>query len=258
MVDVLQTKKLLYQVSSDYGTYRVIDMMYNGRPSRLLFGDDKSPQSGIALDQDLEMLFDYNQRFMEITASLRPSRVLVIGGGAFSFPTALVERSQDVIVDVVEIDPVLPKIARKFFYLKKHPNLNIVIGDGRQFIEQSQASYDLIVVDAFSGMDIPQRLLSVEAAKAYKKVLAPSGVIALNFISAYHTPKPQLAHQLLATFGVEFASVELYPAEYASRVRIADNLVMVASDNPMPNLDYLQSASLSPLVGMTAQVIHDH
>lgn len=257
MVVVMKLRKLLYTTSSQYGNYRVVEMMYNGRPSRLLFGDDASPQSGIALDDDSEALFDYNQRFMEIVVSLQPRKILVIGGGAFSLPVAIIERFPDVTIDVVEIDPVLPDIARQFFDLRDQPGLNIIIQDGRDILNQSRGDYDLIVVDAFSGMDIPRQLLSVQAARQYQKNLAPEGVMALNFISAYHVANPQLAHRLQATFDPVFSSVELYPSEGDGRVKDSDNIVLVASDKLVPSLDYLQSSSLSRLVGMRAEVIND-
>lgn len=257
MGNVSKTKQLLYQAGSAFGRYRIIEMIYTGRPARLLFGEDASPQTGIALDESAELLFNYNQRFLEIAASLRPRRVLVIGGGAFSFPMALVERAPDLIVDVVEIDGLLPDLARRFFGLKKHPHLNIFIEDGRKYLEQTTQKYDLIVVDAFAGMDIPHQLISIEAARQYQNHLTPGGVMALNFISAYHVTKPQLAHHLQATFEEAFSSVELYPAEYVGRLKQSDNIVMVASQDMMPNLDYLQSNSLAPLVGMQADIIHD-
>lgn len=233
-------------------------MTYNDRPARLLFGDDDSPQSGIALDEDLELLFDYNQRFMEIAASVQLKKVLIIGGGAFSLPTALVQRFAGIHVDVVEIDPLLPDLARRFFNLSNHPNLSIYIEDGRDFLGRTTTEYDLIIVDAFSGLDVPKSLLSVEAARLYRSKLTDKGLVSINFISAYHVTKPDLAHQLQATFDGVFNGVEIYPADHTnSRITVSDNLVLVASGDLMPSLDYLHSAPLSPLIGVDAQAIHD-
>ena len=241
---VFKRNKLLHRETSQYGTYRVIDMMYNGRPSRMLFGDDKSPQSGISLDDSAELLFDYNQRFIEIVASVRPQKVLVIGGGAFSLPMAIIERFDDITVDVVEIDPVLVDISKQYFNLTNSPRLNIHVTDGRQFIEDVKSKYDLIIIDAFSGLDIPSSLVSVEAAKLYKSALSPGGAVALNFISAYHTTKPALAHRLIATFEPIFSNVEIFPAEYSARVKKPDNLILIATDGNTLQLDYFQSASI--------------
>lgn len=232
-------------------------MTYDGRPARLLYGDDKSPQSGVALDDSAELLFDYNQRFMEIAMSVRPQKVLVIGGGAFSLPVALVERFPDVAVDAVEIDQILPNIARQFFDLTDNPRLNIIIADGREFIEATTSTYDMIIIDAFSGLKIPTSLLSIEAVRLYKSALNPGGLVAINIISAYHKKKPTLAHRLLATLETAFANVEAYPADYdGRRVTTADNLVLTASDNVALDFPYLQSAALEPRAGQAGPV-HD-
>lgn len=254
---MLKSKVVLNKLSTSYGNYEVVEMTYDGRPARLLYGDDESPQSGIALDNKPELLFDYNQRFMEIAASLEPQSVLVIGGGGFTLPTALVERFSSLEATVVELDPSLPEVARKYFNLKPGPRLNVIVGDGRDFLAESNDKYDLIIVDAFSGMDVPKKMISLEAARLYHKNLAPDGVMAINFISSYHGFRLALAHQLIATFSKVFASVETYPSEYSGRVVIPDNLIMVVSKNTMPNLDYLQSAGLMPLIGVEAKILYD-
>ncbi len=116
--------------------YRVIDGRYNGRPARILFGDNASPQSGLALDDDPELLFNYNQRFLEIAISIQPRSALVIGGGAFTLPRALLDHFPNLKLDVVEVDPVLPPLARQFFGLPETERLMVYSQDGRQFINQ--------------------------------------------------------------------------------------------------------------------------
>lgn len=82
--------KIIYNGTSKLSHYRIIDRVYNDRPSRLLLSGDKgAPQSGLALDDQTELLFDYNQRLFEVALSLEPKSVLVIGGGAFTLPRAL-------------------------------------------------------------------------------------------------------------------------------------------------------------------------
>lgn len=246
---------MLHQASSDFGNYRVAEMTYNDRPARLLFGDDKSPQSGIALDNDPELLFDYNQRFMEIAFSMQPKRILVIGGGAFSLPVALASRLQAAVIDVVEIDPLLPELARQYFNLKDQP-INIFVDDGRNFLEKNNTKYDLIIVDAFSGLDIPRSLLSVAAIKLYNAALLPAGLVTINLISAFHTPKPQLAHQLIETFKTAFKQIKIYPADHYANLAVSDNLILTASHKPL-DLPYLQAVSLTNKKPLSADIIYD-
>lgn len=238
--------RILYDKKTDYSRYRVIDRIYNDRPSRLLVGDQSAPQSGMALDDDPELLFDYNQRLLEVALSLTPRSVLVIGGGAFTLQKTIAERLSNVKVDTVEIDPVLPKLARKYFGLKRSRNLTVITQDGREYINNCQTKYDLIVIDAFSGYEVPTPLLTVEAASRYAQLLTPKGTIAINIIAKYQGAKPTLTHRLMATFDKLFTTIELYPADHTDNQRGEQNLIFVASLAPSISLDYLQSVRIYP------------
>jgi predicted membrane-bound spermidine synthase len=252
----IMNKVILFDGSSELNHYKVIDAIYNGREARVLYSGDRIPQSGLALDDDPGLLFDYNQRFLEIAESIRPTSVLLIGGGAFTLPKALLERFHDIRIDVVEIDPLLPQLAEKYFDLPSDPRLNIVIGDGRDYINECRINYDLIIVDAFSKSDIPKSLLSIEAVREYNRCLTSDGVIALNFISRYHTHKTTLAHRLVATFQTAFSIVDLYPSDYHYDKRAEQNLVLVASNKDEITLDYLQSAPVSLLFMPKDALLH--
>lgn len=240
-------KVILFDGSSELSHYQVVEAIYNGRKARVLYSGGSTPQSGLALDDDPELLFEYNQRFLEIAESIRPASVLLIGGGAFTLPKALLERFHDIRIDVVEIDQLLPQLAEKYFDLPNDPRLNIVIGDGRNYINECQIKYDMIVIDAFMKYDIPTSLLVVEAVREYSRCLNSDGVLAMNFISRYHTYKTTLAHQLVATFQTAFSTVDLYPSDHQYQKRAEQNLILVASNQDAIPLDYLQSAPVSLL-----------
>lgn len=243
----MMNKVILFDGSSELSRYRVVEAMYNGRKARVLYSGGGAPQSGLALDDDPELLFEYNQRFLEVAESIRPASILLIGGGAFTLPKALLERFHDIRIDVVELDQLLPKLAEKYFDLPSDPRLNIVIGDGRDYINECQIKYDMIIIDAFMKYDIPTSLLTIEAVREYRRCLNMDGVIAVNFISRYHTYKTTLAHRLVATFQTAFSTVDLYPSDYQYEKRAEQNLMLVASNDDAITLDYLQSAPVSLL-----------
>ncbi|MET0980341.1 MAG: fused MFS/spermidine synthase [Candidatus Saccharimonadales bacterium] len=253
---LLMRKITLFDGSSELNRYKIIESIYDGRHARVLYSGHKSPQSGMALDDDPELLFDYNQRFLEMVESARPASVLLIGGGAFTLPKVLLERFNDIRVDVVEIDPLLPQLARQYFDLPDDPRLNIIIGDGRQYIDTCQVSYDMIIIDAFFKYDISMPLLDITAVQNYRRCLSEYGIVAINFIARYHTYKTTLAHRLVATFQSVFSTVELYPADHDYHERAEQNLIMVASQQDMITLDYLQSVPVS-LLFMPDNVILD-
>jgi spermidine synthase len=248
--------KTIFRQASKFAHYKVVDKVYDGRQARVLYGDHDSPQSGLAKDGDPELLFNYNQRFLEIAESIKPASILIIGGGAFTLPTAILERLPDTTIDVVEVDDILPEIAREYFDLPvDDPRLNIYISDGRVYIESAKKKYDLIILDAFSDYTIPTSLISLEAAGYYRTLLNDEGAMAINFIAAYHPHEHSLTYQLQAVFGSTFSHIEVYPADPYNRTPYEQNLVLIASkETGSLRLEYLQGEEIE-LQGISSEYI---
>lgn len=62
---------------------------------------------------------------------------------------------------------------------------NIVFGDGRRRLSQSEGEFDLLILDAFSSDTIPVHLLTLEALDLYLSQLGPNGTL-LCHISNRH------------------------------------------------------------------------
>lgn len=238
-----RTRASRYKGTSDFGSYEVIDELYNDRPARVLYGDDATPQSGTALDEEPELLFNYNQRFLEIILSARPKRLLVIGGGGFMLPTAAFHRIPDLVTDVVEIDPLLVQIARDYFDLPDDKRLGVHVGDGANYVAGTKNTYDMIIVDAFSGTTIPPHLIEYTALQHYKNHLNENGIVALNFISPYQEGKSQLAHAIIGSFREVYSSVSLFQSDPEYPDGENQNYVLVAGEHTR-DFDYLQSVEL--------------
>jgi hypothetical protein len=89
-----------------------------------------------------------------------------------------------------EIDPAVQRIAsdpRYFTYLSQcAPRAPIVIGDARLKLRDSvDGSYDLIVLDAFSGDAIPMHLMTKEALALFLRKLAPGGILAFHISNTH-------------------------------------------------------------------------
>jgi spermidine synthase len=89
-----------------------------------------------------------------------------------------------------EIDPVIVSIASdddKFSFLSNcQPNADIVLGDARlTMAREADASFDLIIVDAFSSDAIPMHLMTAEALKLYLAKLTPTGIAVLHVSNRY-------------------------------------------------------------------------
>ena len=98
-----------------------------------------------------------------------------------------------------ELDPAVERLARDeryFTYLRDcHAHsLDVVLGDARLNLgAEPDASFDLLVLDAFSSDAIPIHLLTAEAFALYERKLAPHGVILLHLSNRYLDLPPVVA-----------------------------------------------------------------
>jgi hypothetical protein len=116
-------------------------------------------------------------------------RVLIIGAGnGNDVAVALAHGAQR--VDAVEIDPRLQQIGAQRHPAKPYddPRVHVHINDGRAFLEQSKARYDLIVlalpdsltlVAGASNLRLESYLFTQQAFKAAREHLAPHGAFAM-------------------------------------------------------------------------------
>jgi SAM-dependent methyltransferase len=129
-----------------------------------------------------------------LAATARAERVGVVGLGAGAIACYGTSRRS---ITFYEIDPTVIAIARDpsfFRYLSECPPEQIVLGDARITLAgAADASYDVLVVDAYSGDSMPVHLLTREAFALYRRVLAPGGVIALHLSNAYFDLEPLVA-----------------------------------------------------------------
>lgn len=135
-----------------------------------------------------------------------------------------------------EIDPLVERIARNpalFTFLENtRGRLEIKIGDGRKKVEEAApASFDLIVIDAFSSDAIPVHLLTREALQLYVSRLKPGGVVALHISNAFLRLEPVVS-AVVASTGLRGLSKleDQVPWEDAAHGRYQSHWVAVTTD----------------------------
>lgn len=101
-------------------------------------------------------------------------------------------------MDFFEIDPAVVDLAQEWFgFLRRsEAEVRVVIGDGRlSLATEPDASYGLIVLDAFSSDAIPAHLLTTEAVSTYRDKLAPGGLLAFHVTNRHLSLEPVVAAQ---------------------------------------------------------------
>jgi hypothetical protein len=123
------------------------------------------------------------QLIREKEAAENRLKVGVVGLGTGTINGLL--RAQDAIA-YYEINPKVEELARKYFSYLKQPATRVVIGDGRQSLQQeADQNLDILAVDAFSGDAIPTHLLTREAGMIYRRHLKPDGALVIHISNAH-------------------------------------------------------------------------
>ena len=110
-----------------------------------------------------------------------PRKVLLIGLGAASLTKFLYRNYPLAKLTVVEIEPGVVAAARQFFKLPEDSQrLNIVIGDGVDYVTSGEKSWDLILVDGFDADARPGGLDTLPFYLACRARLGGNGIMAVN------------------------------------------------------------------------------
>lgn len=201
-----------------------------GRTVRYLDTESFGHQSGMYLDDPAELIFEYTKMY-RLAEHFIPnlSRALLIGGGGYSYAKNFLEQFPQGHLDVVELDPGLTALARKYFALPRDPRISISHEDARLFVNRSVESYDVIIGDAFrSTYSIPHHLTTLEAVQRYHAILSDDGVMLLNVIGSLEGAGSAFVGAEFRTFKEIFPYVYLFPINPLNSVSI-QNILLVAS-----------------------------
>jgi predicted membrane-bound spermidine synthase len=133
-------------------------------------------------------------------------RALVLGMGGGASIRALRAADPHALIDAVEIDPVVVRVAAEQFGVEPGPLLRIHLGDARRFLSASTDAYDVIQSDLFrGGPDIPCHLATVEFFELARRHLQPGGVLMVNVFDL--APAHPLLSSVAATLASAFGSV---------------------------------------------------
>ncbi|MEZ0389270.1 MAG: fused MFS/spermidine synthase, partial [Verrucomicrobium sp.] len=173
---------------------------------------DNTTEGGMRI-ADGGLILDYQHfwRLALLNEDNKLKRALFIGAGAFGMPEEVSRVVPGSHVDVVEIDPAVISVGRKFFKLDEHPSVHAHASDARRYLHASEGNYDLIFGDAYNGRQhIPVHLVTREFFAEVESKLSPNGVFLMNLISAVQGEKSELLGHLLGTLRQVFPHVEVF------------------------------------------------
>jgi len=203
----------------DYRTNKIVKMM----------GINNENNSSMFLDSD-ELVNEYT-KYYHLAKHFNPNfkKTLMLGGAGYSYPKDFLHKYPEATIDVVEIDPKVTELAKKYFRLEESPRLTIYHEDGRVFLNKTQEKYDAIFGDAFNSLhSLPYQLTTKEAVQKKYNILNDDGVVILNIISAIEGEKGKFLRAEYATYKSLFPQVYLFPVTSSGNGNIVQNIILVA------------------------------
>ena len=164
-----------------------IDIREKNGIRQLYFDASQCLQGAMRISHPWNLELEYTRAMMASLlmrdASLFPRSVLLIGLGAASLTKFLYRNCPLAKLTVVEINPGIVEAARKYFELPDDPaRIDIVIGDGAEYMLTTGQQYDLILVDGFNEHAHPGGLNELRFYEACRIRLKDQGLLAVNLI----------------------------------------------------------------------------
>ena len=164
--------------------HRAIEIVEEDGVRVLQIGGD-AIQSAMRLDAPDRIELDYVQAMMAfLLFRPKPRDVLMVGLGGGSMARFIRQRMPDVRVSVVEIDPGVVTVARRYFHFPEEDDrLEILVGDGAELVPRRPASADVLVVDGFVNGRPAEGLCTQSFYDGAFAALRSPGVMVANFMA---------------------------------------------------------------------------
>lgn len=159
--------------------------------------------------------------------------VLILGFGAGSVATILRDDLKiDAPITGVEQDYAVIQIAREFFDIDRLHTLNLVADDAMEFIRRNSAQYDLIAIDLYHDVSVPEQFESAEFLEMVRDATMRGGLVLFNKVAA--TRKLFMEFNALEKKLDEiFGNVRVIKALGINRVLVSQKTADVISTKPL-------------------------
>lgn len=200
---------VIFYKETDYFTIKTVDVSRSDSVNRLrAMVLDNLVHSLSDLDDPLHLEYRYEQLCAEFFAWRFPDRQaslksLMIGGGGYTFPRYMEAVYPQAGIDVVELDPEVMKTAFEYMGLPRDTRIHSFTVDGRWFVRNSTAVYDVIFIDVFNDLSMPPHLTTYEFALEVRRILKPDGFLLVNIVDHFREGLflPAYLRTLMAVFG---------------------------------------------------------
>ncbi len=185
----------------------------------------------------------FERNVYSVPFSFKPHarRVLIVGAGAGNNAAAAL-RHGATQVDCVEIDPQIYALGQRLHPEQPYssPRVRVTVNDARAFFKQATGPYDLIwygwldahtLGSSYNNMRLDHYVYTLESFREARKLLAPDGLMVVNFPVQRTWMVDRLFNLLRQTFGRDpFAYCD---ASIAAKLRRVPTATLIVGEQPV-------------------------
>lgn len=170
----------------------------------------------------LQRILRYGLRNIGYDAILKMDHVLVLGvAGGSVIKTLVDEISYKGKITGVEIDPDMIKIANEYFNLNQIKQLEVVIDDAFEFVLKTKDKYNLIIIDVFEDIKMPNFLFESFFSGHVCSLLQNKGFVLFN------TMILDEAHNVRNQKYISEINPQLFTSKMLPRVEAHNELIII-------------------------------
>jgi len=196
-----ESKEVIYKSEGILGEIKVVDRKLTNPDNKIskVYREmmvNNISQTVMDKENPSVSYWDYvNILTKNILAFRNGNNALLLGLGGGTLYKQL--KSNNLQVDIVELDKRIEMIAKKYFYVNKDVEVNV--DDARHYINTTENKYDIIIYDLYHSETPPIHLLTREAFQKISKRLNKGGILTINFYGFITGSKGKAARSIYKT-----------------------------------------------------------
>jgi spermidine synthase len=148
--------------------------------------------------------------------------VLILGFGTGSIAEIIGNYKQDCIIDGVEIDNKVIELGEKYFHTNLLKNVTLHCDRADLYLESCQKKFDLIIIDAYLDIKVPEELETEQFLVRVKNALKIGGLVVFNKSIYAKTTRNQIP-QLKELYKKTFKNLQIMTIMITGKIFIAKN-----------------------------------
>jgi len=170
----------------------------------------------------LQRILRYGLRNIGYENVLKMDHILLLGvAGGSVIKTLVDEINYKGKITGVEIDPDMIQIANQYFNLDKIKQLEIIIDDAFEFVLKTKEKYDLIIIDVFEDIKMPNFLFEGFFRDRVFTLLKDQGFVLFN------TMILDEAHNIRNRKYISEINTKLFSSKMLPRIEVHNELIII-------------------------------